>query len=226
MLASLVPARALVIGLAFALAGSPALAQQAPPEPEPADETEPAPEEEEREDTARAPLRADEVFPETRRPRPEPELDPELTEDFQRPVPEPEWRLRAGVGATAATSGTDVLSLRLAQEIEWMPAAVAPFLFGLTGGELVASTYQVYLAGVRIGGWARFCEDRLVVCSGAIAIRAGASFGQATGAQLDLGGDGDVRFRFDGVELAVRVGFFIASSVTFVDLLGMVGASF
>jgi hypothetical protein len=154
-----------------------------------------------------------------------PEPDPELVEISQPPPPELEWRLRVGVGASASTTGTDVLSLRLTQEIEWMPAVAAPFLFGLTGGEVIGAN-NLYLAGVRLGGVARFCEDRLVICSGAIAIRAGAVLGGVGGAQFDLGGDGDVRFRFDGVELGLRVGFFLVSGNTYVDALALLGAAF
>ena len=169
---------------------------------------------------------AEEVFPSSGEPsEAEPEPDPELTEGFALPPPELEWRLRLGVGASASTSGTDVLSLRLTQEIEWMPTAAAPFLFGITGGELIGSI-NLYLAGIRLGGYARFCEDRIVVCTGAISIRGGAIFGAPGGVGFDLGGDGDVRFRFDGVELGLRVGFFVAGGNTYVDALALLGAAF
>jgi hypothetical protein len=198
---------ALVLSIAFSLMASSAWAQETLPSEEI--------------------LASEEILPSSGGPSPEPaEPDPELTEDFVLPPPELEWRLRLGVGASASTSGTDVLSLRLTQEIEWMPADAAPFLFGITGGELINGSYSLYLAGVRLGGYARFCEDRIVICTGAISIRAGASFGGVGGPQFDLGGDGDVRFRFDGVELGLRVGFFVVSGVTYVDALGMVGAAF
>ncbi len=175
--------------------------------------------------SAQETARSQQILPSSPRTEPEPpEPDPELSEPLTLPPPEPEWRLRLGVGATASTSATDVLSLRLTQEIEWMPAAAAPFLFGLTGGEVFTST-PIYLAGVRLGAWARFCEDRVVVCSGAIAIRAGATFGFG-GTQFDIGGDADARFRFDGFELGVRLGFFVVSGNTFVDALGLLGAAF
>lgn len=242
MLASAVPSirRVLALVLAAMLTTSGALAQESPPieinpapatpaEPEPTPETEPAPTPEVEPTPEPEPERSiptQQILPSSRQTAPEPpEPDPELTEDFVLPAPEPEWRLRAGIGASASTSGTDVLALRLTQEIEWMPAAAAPFLFGITGGELIG-VQNIYLAGVRLGGWARFCEDRLVICSGAIALRAGASFGGFGGTQFDLGGDADARFRFDGVELTVRVGFFLVDSTTHVDALGLLGAAF
>lgn len=163
------------------------------------------------------------VFP-PEPPRPPEDPDPELEEDLVPPLVEPEWRLRLGVGATVATAGGPVASLRLTQEIEWMPLAVAPLLFSLTGGE-VFGEYTIGLGGARIGLYGLFCQDRIVTCTGAIALRGGV-IGGTPGVTFDLGGDGDARFRFDGVELAVRVGFFVIQSVTFVDLIGMVGAAF
>ena len=158
-------------------------------------------------------------------PRPPAEPDPLLDEPLTLgPPPEPEWRLRLGVGASAATAGTAIASLRLIQEWEWMPHDVAPILFALTGGEVVGE-YVLGLGGARIGLYGLFCQDRLVTCTGAIALRGGV-IGGTTGVTYDLGGDGDARFRFDGVELAIRVGFFVVQSVTFVDLVGMVGAAF
>jgi len=163
------------------------------------------------------------VFP---RPPPAPpeDPDPELDEPIVAPPPEPEWRLRLGVGASAATAGGPVLSFRLEQELEWMPPEAAPILFAITGGEVLGD-YTMGLAGARLGLYGLFCRDRIVTCTGAVALRAGAIFG-TLGTAFDLGGDGDARFRFDGVELAVRVGFFVIQGATFVDLVGMFGAAF
>jgi hypothetical protein len=196
-------------------------AAEAPPPPAPTDE--PPPTHSERRRSHAVPT--EEILPSPPPTAPAVEPDPELTEDFHLPAPEPEWRLRAGIGASASTSGSDLLSLRLTQEIEWMPGAVAPFLFGITGGELISASYNIYLAGVRLGGAARFCEDRVVICSGAIAIRAGAIFGGLSTVEFDLGGDADARFRFDGVELTVRIGFFVVSGNTFIDAIGLLGAA-
>lgn len=162
------------------------------------------------------------VFPPP--PPPEPEPDPELEEDLHLAPPEPEWRLRLGIGASAATSGIAVLSLRLMQELEWMPRDAAPILFAITGGEVIGD-FVIGLAGARVGLYGTFCQDRIVTCTGVVALRAGAIFG-GLGTAFDIGGDGDARFRFDGVELAVRVGFWVIQGATFVDLVGMVGAAF
>ena len=82
------------------------------------------------------------------------------------------------------------------------------------------------LAGARVGLYGDFCHDRVVTCTGAIALRAGAVFGTGFGVNVDIGGDGDARFRFDGVELGIRLGFFNVPSITYVDLTGFVGAAF
>jgi hypothetical protein len=162
------------------------------------------------------------VFPETHR-QTVPE-EPEDDEELVLPPPFLEWRLRLGIGASAATAGGPQLSLRLLQEVEWMPHDVAPILFSLTGGELFGE-YTLGLGAARVGLYGDFCQDRIVTCTGAIALRGGV-IGGTTGVTFDIGGDGDARFRFDGVELAVRLGFFVIQSVTFVDAIGMVGAAF
>lgn len=155
----------------------------------------------------------------------DPDPDPELEEELHAPPPVLEWRLRLGIGASAATAGGAQLSFRLLQELEWMPTEVAPILFSLTGGELIGG-YDVFGFGAaRVGLYGLFCQDSVVTCTGAIALRGGV-IGGSSGVTFDLGGDGDARFRFDGVELGVRVGFFVIQSVTYVDLLGMVGAAF
>jgi len=164
------------------------------------------------------------VFPETHRTTVPEDPDPELSEDLALPPPEPEWRLRLGVGATVATAGGPVASLRLVQELEWMPHDVAPILFSLTGGEVLGE-YIIGLGGARVGLYGIFCQDRVVTCTGAVALRLGV-IGGTPGVAFDIGGDGDARFRFDGVELGIRVGFFVIQGVSFVDLTGMVGAAF
>ncbi len=165
------------------------------------------------------------VFPETHPHTTPVDPDPELEEEPVIPPPEPEWRLRLGVGATAATGGGPLLSFRLTQELEWMPHDVAPILFSLTGGQLIGDFTVIGFGGARVGLYGLFCQDRIVTCMGTVALRAGV-IGGNSGVSFDLGGDGDGRFRFDGVELGVRVGFFVYQGSTFVDLLGLVGAAF
>jgi hypothetical protein len=157
-------------------------------------------------------------------PLPPSDPDPELEEELVLPPPEPQWRLRLGLGATAATAGGPVVSFRMIQELEWMPPETAPILFSLTGGEVLGE-YIMGLGGARVGLYGIFCQDRIVTCTGAIAVRAGV-VGGTPGVTFDVGGDGDARFRFDGVELAIRLGFFVIQGVTFVDAVGMVGAAF
>lgn len=164
------------------------------------------------------------VFPDTHVVEPETDIDPEEEELERPPPPEPEWRLRLGVGATAGTAGSAQLGLRLIQEVEWMPHDAAPVLFAITGGQYVGDVI-VGLAGARVGLYGTFCQDRIVMCTGAVALRAGVITG-GYGTNVDIGGDADGRFRFDGVELTVRLGFWVIQGVTFVDLVGMVGAAF
>jgi hypothetical protein len=157
-------------------------------------------------------------------PNPDDLADLEAQELERPPPPEPPWRLRLGVGATAGSAGSASISLRLIQELEWMPPEVAPVLFALTGGEYFGDVIAG-LAGARIGLYGQFCDDRLVKCTGAVALRGGVITG-GYGTNVDIGGDADGRFRFDGVELTVRLGFWVIQGVTFVDLVGMVGAAF
>jgi hypothetical protein len=173
-------------------------------------------------ETHRTVVTAD-VFPETHPQTVPAEPDPE-EEELVLPPWDPEWRLRLGIGATIASGGSAIVSFRLVQELEWMPHDVAPILFAITGGEVLIG-YTMGLAGARAGLYGVFCQDRVVTCTGAVALRLGVITGNA-GTAFDIGGDGDARFRFDGVELTVRVGFFDIQSTAFIDAVGMVGAAF
>ncbi len=173
-------------------------------------------------ETHRTVVTAD-VFPETHPQTVPAEPDPD-SEELVLPPWDPEWRLRLGIGATIASGGTTIVSFRLVQELEWMPHDIAPILFAITGGEVLVG-YTMGLAGARAGLYGVFCQDRVVTCTGAVALRLGVITGNA-GTAFDIGGDGDARFRFDGVELTVRVGFFDIQSTAFIDAVGMVGAAF
>lgn len=162
------------------------------------------------------------VFPPPPPPAPE---DPDVDEEtLVLPPWIPEWRLRLGLGATASTGGGSPVSFRLLQELEWMPHEAAPLLFSLTAGQVIGD--QVYgLGGARVGLYGDFCHDAVVVCTGAVALRGGV-IGTTNLVTYDIGGDGDARFRFDGVELSIRLGFFVVQTTTFVDAIAMVGAAF
>lgn len=165
------------------------------------------------------------VFPETTPRQAEPEPDPEEEELALPPLPEPEWRLRFGAGIGLATAGTGTVAARLTEEWEWMPHEATPLLFGLTAGQIFGGDVIYGMGGVRLGLYGHFCEDRIVRCTGAVALRGGV-VATANSVTPDIGGDGDARFRFDGVELTIRLGFVVVGPVTYIDLLGMVGAAF
>lgn len=165
------------------------------------------------------------VFPETTPRQADPGPDPEEEELVLPPLPEPEWRLRFGAGIGLATSGTSSVAARLTEEWEWMPHEATPLLFGLTAGQIFGSDVIYGMGGVRLGLYGHFCEDRIVRCTGAVALRGGV-VATANSVTPDIGGDGDARFRFDGVELTIRLGFVVIGPVTYIDVLGMVGAAF
>ncbi len=165
------------------------------------------------------------VFPETTPRQAEPEPDPETEELTLPPLPEPEWRLRFGAGIGLVTSGSSTVAARLTEEWEWLPRDATPLLFGLTAGQIIGGEAIYGLGGIRLGLYGHFCEDRIVRCTGVVSLRGGV-VATANSISPDIGGDGDARFRFDGVELTIRLGFVVVGATTYIDVLGMVGAAF
>jgi hypothetical protein len=140
------------------------------------------------------------------------------------PAPDPEWRLRVGAGVAIPLNGASQPFLRLHQDLEWHPLAVAPFFFGIGGAQyLVPATLGA--ANVRVGGAAWFCEDSVVRCQGTVALTVGALIGQSLLA-FDVGGEADARFLFGAFELSLRVGFGGGGGYNFVYGQGGVGAAF
>jgi hypothetical protein len=148
-----------------------------------------------------------------------------LEEEAPRPPPpDPEWRLRAGAGVAIPLNGASQPFLRLHQDLEWHPLAVAPFFFGIGGAQyLVPATLGA--VNVRAGGAAWFCEDGVVRCQGTVTLTVGALIGQNLLA-FDVGGEADARFLFGPLELSLRVGFGGGGGYNFVYGQGGVGVAF
>lgn len=137
----------------------------------------------------------------------------------------PEWRIRLGGGVSLATSGPSGVWGRATQEVEWLPPSLQFLSVGIGAAEMfgVGVTGQI---GVRVGGYAWFCEDATVRCMGAITIQLGAIFG-AIGPDFDFAADADLRFLFSQlIELHVRGGFFSVQMQSFVNITGGVGIAF
>ncbi|GAB4202523.1 MAG: hypothetical protein OHK0013_15910 [Sandaracinaceae bacterium] len=165
--------------------------------------------------------------------RPAPRSREEVEEEEMRaleedeplpPTPDPEWRLRAGAGVAIPLNGASQPFLRLHQDLEWHPLAVAPFFFGIGGAQyLVPATLGAVNA--RVGGAAWFCADGVVRCQGTVALTVGALLGQNLVA-FDMGGEADARFLFGALELSLRVGFGGGGGYNFVYGQGGIGAAF
>lgn len=145
-------------------------------------------------------------------------------EEALPPPPDPEWRLRAGAGVGLPLNGASQPYLRLYQEIEWQPAILSPFLFGIGGAEYLVSGV-LGSAGARVGLATYFCQDAVVRCQGAINLVVGAFFGQGVLA-FDFGGEGDVRFLFGALELTVRLGFGGGGGINMLHGGAGIGAAF
>ena len=147
----------------------------------------------------------------------------EAAENALPPLPDPEFRLRAGAGIALPLSVLDVPLLRIHQDFEWLPVATAPFIFGISGAQYFgAATFGS--AGGRIGATAFFCETEGMRCQGAISTQIGAFFGSNSVA-FEATGEADARLLFGAFELSLRVGFAGAGgfNMLFADL-GIGGA--
>ncbi len=140
------------------------------------------------------------------------------------PRPLPEWRLRAGAGVGIPVSGSSTPTLRLHQEVEWQPEAVAPFVFGVGGAEYLLGGVFGSVGG-RFGMATLFCENEVMRCQGAVSIVLGAFLGEHLAA-FDVGGEGDVRLLFgDAFELSLRGGFDGGGGVNMIHVdLGLAAA--
>lgn len=105
-----------------------------------------------------------------------------------------------------------------------MPDDVAPFFLGLGGAEYVSAEVLGSVAA-RAGGATVFCDGGGVRCQGAVALTVGAFFGSGF-VTFDVGGEGDVRFLFGGLELSIRAGFGGSGAYNFLFASGGVGAAF
>lgn len=150
----------------------------------------------------------------------------EFEEQLDPTLVMPEWRVRIGGGVSIATSGTDTILARTTQELEWLPPVLQFLTVGVGAAEMFGPAGTSGQVGLRVGGYAWFCEDPLVRCMGAITIQLGAIFG-AIGPDFDFSADADLRFLFDKTfELHVRGGFFSVQSLSFVDITAGVGLAF
>lgn len=162
-------------------------------------------------------------------PAPGGEGDPSIEEFEEQLDPTlvmPEFRVRIGGGVSIATSGTDTILARTTQELEWLPPVLQFLTVGVGAAEMFGPAGTSGQVGVRVGGYAWFCDDPLVRCMGAITIQLGAIFG-AIGPDFDFSADADLRFLFDKTfELHVRGGFFSVGTLSFVDITAGVGLAF
>ena len=162
-------------------------------------------------------------------PAPGGEGDPSIEEFEEQLDPTlvmPEFRVRIGGGVSIATSGTDTILARTTQELEWLPPVLQFLTVGIGAAEMFGPAGTSGQVGVRVGGYAWFCDDPLVRCMGAITIQLGAIFG-AIGPDFDFSADADLRFLFDKTfELHVRGGFFSVGTLSFVDITAGVGLAF
>jgi len=148
----------------------------------------------------------------------------EAAERLLKPPPDPEFRLRAGAGIALPLSVLDVPLLRIHQDFEWLPSAVAPFVFGVSGAQYLGAS-TLFSVGGRIGATAFFCETEGMRCQGAISTQIGAFFGPNLVA-FEATGEADARLLFDAFEVSLRIGFGGAGgfNMLFADL--GVGAAF
>lgn len=142
----------------------------------------------------------------------------EAAENALPPPPDPEFRLRVGTGIALPLSVYDVPFLRIHEDFEWQPAAVAPFVFGLSGAQYLGNATFGSVGG-RIGATAFFCAVEGMRCQGGLATQIGAFF-TSNSVAFEATGEGDVRLLFDAFEVHLRVGFAGAGGINmlFADL--------
>jgi hypothetical protein len=129
----------------------------------------------------------------------------EAAENALPPPPDPEFRLRVGTGIALPLSVYEVPFLRIHQDFEWLPSAVAPFVFGVSGAQYIGNATFGSVGG-RIGATAFFCEVEGMRCQGGISTQIGVFIGSNSVA-FEATGEGDVRLLFDALEVHLRVGF-------------------
>jgi hypothetical protein len=163
--------------------------------------------------------------PTERRPA---EVEPTIAEleDVMRPTPWlPEWRIRVGGGISLGTSGAEILSGRVTQEVEFQPTPLEFLQFGLAAAQTIGAQ-QHYQFGARLGVYALWFEDSVFRLHGAIDIQLGLVTGIG-GPELDFAGDVDIRFLFGRViELYVRGGFFVHAGASIVNITGGMAVAF
>lgn len=158
------------------------------------------------------------------------EEDPsvESVEEELPPTPHlPEFRLRAGGGISLATAGLSGVMGRATQEFEWQPPQLG-FLFVGIGIAEMFPQYPTIQAGLRAGGYAMFCENALVRCTGAITLQVGVIAGAiSSNVGFDFSADADLRFLFwQSLELHLRGGFFSFEMNSFVNITAGAGLAF
>ncbi len=140
----------------------------------------------------------------------------------------PEFRIRAGGGVGIPLAGSNEVSLRLTQQVEWQPPDLEFLSFGLGGSELVVGGNSIGQVGVRVGGYAAFCHEPGLTCQGAINVQLGAIFGGGVEPSFDLSADLQLRLLIaDHFELHVEGGFWTApGGLSYVDVTAGLGVAF
>ncbi|MCS6856638.1 MAG: hypothetical protein NZM37_02905 [Sandaracinaceae bacterium] len=121
------------------------------------------------------------------------------------PPPRPPFRLRVGGGVAVPVMGASELGFRAHEELEWSPEESAPLWIGFGAFQVFASPLMWGISG-RIGLLAPLERERRPAIEAALGICPSLWVTQGSLA-FDLGGEGDLRFRFEWLELHLRLGF-------------------